>query len=48
MNRATGSKEPIASISVDITSATFIKLGLSLAIPLIIYVGLLVASKKYR
>jgi uncharacterized membrane protein len=38
----------LATITVELETNNFVKLGLALAIPLTIYVALLVLTKKYR
>ena len=37
-----------ASVQAELTQDTYIKLAISLCVPLIVYVVLLVATKKYR
>ena len=37
-----------ASVSAELTDATYIKLAVSLCVPIILYVVLLVATKKMR
>lgn len=37
-----------ASVQADLTNETYIKLALSLTIPLVVYVVLLVLTKKMR
>jgi hypothetical protein len=38
----------LANINIQITTGSVVKLGVALTFPLIIYVLLMVATKKYR